>query len=300
MAIPLLIDTDIGDDVDDALALALALRSPEVELVGVTTVYQCAPLRARLAGRLLAAFGRADVPVLAGTDRPLLGAVRPDWVPNQALVLQGGPQPAVTPGRAVEFIIREGLRRDDLVLLPIGAMTNVALAFALEPRLLGRVRVVAMAGAWDREGGEYNVQCDPEAVAAVLACGAGVDFVGLDVTMQVALRAPDLARLAAAPAASPEAAVLAFVRACQRAWRKDDSFCPTLHDPLAVAAVFRPDLLGWEEGVVRVELGQGPARGATGLLPPAAGPAARTRVARTVEVEAFLELFGNRVCGGGG
>jgi purine nucleosidase len=303
VAIPLILDTDIGDDVDDALALALAVGSPEVELVGVTTVYQCAGLRARLARHLLAAYGRPDVPVQAGVDRPLLGRLRPAWVPNQAAVLReaqdgAGAEPSEGPEgpeAAIRLIVREGLRRQGLVLLTIGPMTNAALALALEPRLAGRLRVVAMAGAWDRQGGEYNVACDPEAVAAVLAAGVPVSFVGLDVTTRCVLPAADLERLSqAAASGSPAERVLyAFVRAWQGATPASPPRRPILHDPLALAAVFRPELLRWEDIHVAVELASPHLRGQTCRVP---GGAPNARVARAVDAEAFLELFATRVC----
>jgi len=291
---PLIIDTDIGDDIDDALAIALAARSPEVDLVGVTTVFQRARLRARLAAHLLRAYDRPGIPVCAGADRPLLGARREDWSPNQAGVLEDALDLPVPEEHAALFIAREGMRREGLVLLPIGAMTNVALAFALEPRLAGRVRVVAMAGAWDRGGAEWNVQCDPEAVAAVLAAGARVDFVGLDVTTRVVLRAPDLSALTGA-ADGARRTLTRFVRAWQRGWGKDDGFCPVMHDPLAVAAVFRPDLLAWREAAVAVELGSPLLRGQTVARP----GAPNARIATAVDAAAFLDLFAGRVCRGG-
>jgi len=297
VAIPLIIDCDIGDDIDDALAIALAVRSPEVDLVGVTTVFQRTALRAALAALLLRAYGRPGVPVHAGADRPLLGTVREDWSPNQAVVLEGAVDAPPQGVHAAEFIVREGMRREGLVLLPIGAMTNVALAFALEPRLVGRVRVVAMAGAWDRGGAEWNVQCDPEAVAAVLAAGARVEFVGLDVTTKAVLRAGDLAALGAAGGGA-ERMLLRFVRAWQRGWGKNDDFCPVLHDPLAVAAVFRPDLLTWREAAVAVELGSALVRGQTVSRGGGATPNARIGVG--VDAEGFLDLFGDRVCRGEG
>ena len=192
-----------------------------------------------MARHLLDAFGRPDVPVLAGVDRPLCGSLQPDWRPNQAAVLDELAATRAAPSAgAVPFIVREGLAREGLVLLTIGAMTNAALAFALEPHLAERVRVVAMAGAWDRQGAEYNAACDPEAVAAVLAAGARVDFVGLDVTMRVPMDPRDEGRLLAAED-PPLRALAAFLRAWQVA-HPGGGVHAVLHDPLALAAVFRP------------------------------------------------------------
>jgi purine nucleosidase len=292
MGLPVLIDTDIGDDIDDALALAFALRSPELEVLGVTTVFQCAALRARLARRLCAAFGRSDLPVVAGLDRPLLGSVREDWRPSQA-ALAGEAEGPPGPPRAVEFIIRQGLRRDGLVLLALGPLTNVAVALAAEPALARRVRVVAMAGAWDRDTAEWNVACDAEAAGAVLASGVPVDFVGLDVTTACPMRGGDLRALAAAP--EPGATLWAFVRAWREAGAPGERDAPLLHDPLAVLASYRPALLRWDAGRVAVALGPPAARGAT-TLEPAPDPTPH-RVARQVDAGAFLALFGARVCG---
>jgi purine nucleosidase/pyrimidine-specific ribonucleoside hydrolase len=298
--VPVLIDTDLGDDIDDALALAFALRSPELEVVGVTTVFQRAGLRARLARRICAACGRPDVPVVAGLDRPLLGSVHPDWRPSQAALLDGEPdEPRAEAQRAVDFIIAQGLRREGLVVVPIGPMTNVAVALAAEPALARRVRVVAMAGAWDRETAEWNVVCDPEAAGAVLASGVPVDFVGLDVTEACPMRPGDLAALAASTD-EPGATLWAFVRAWQRAGGRDERFAPLLHDALAIAAVFRRDLVAWEEGAVAVDLGEA-RRGVTSIAAgggPEGGPC--RRVARHVDTDRFTALWAARVCGTGG
>ena len=171
MSAAVLIDTDIGDDIDDALALAFAVRSPEIELVGVSTMLQCAPLRARMAQHVLEAWGRPEVSVAAGIDRPLLGSLRPEWTPNQAVVLRGAQQRPLHQAHAVDLIRERASRYDGLVLAPIGAMTNIAVALTLEPTLAERVRVVAMAGFWQQPTSEWNVHCDPEALAMVLASG---------------------------------------------------------------------------------------------------------------------------------
>ncbi len=87
-----LLDTDIGDDIDDALALALAVRSPEIELTGVTTVFGDTRLRARLAKHLLHTFERDDIPVAAGVAVPMLARHRPSGVPQAAILAAGDEQ----------------------------------------------------------------------------------------------------------------------------------------------------------------------------------------------------------------
>ena len=295
MRTAVLIDTDIGDDIDDALALAFAVRSPEIELVGVSTVFQCALLRARMAQHVLEAWGHPEVPVSAGVDRPLLGTLRPEWTPNQAVVLQGAPQRPLPHTHAVDLIRQLAARHDSLVVAPIGAMTNIAVALTLEPAMAERVRVVAMAGFWQNPTSEWNVNCDPEALAMVLASGVPVDFVGLDVTAHCPMRATDLDALAAAPAGSPLATLQEYVRAWRGAVPQEAVVL--LHDPLSIAAIFRPDLFSWERGCVNVNLADHPEpRGVTRFQADAHGP---HRVARTVDREAFLDLFSERVLGEG-
>ena len=294
MRTAVLIDTDIGDDIDDALALAFAVRSPEIELVGVTTVFQCSALRARMAHHVLGAWGYPAMPVAAGIDRPLLGPLRPEWNPNQAVVLQGVPQTPLAQIHAVDLIRQLAARHDGLVLAAIGAMTNLAVALTLDPALAERVRVVAMAGFWQKPTSEWNVHCDPEALAMVLASGVPVDFVGLDVTAQCPMRATDLAALASAPTGSPQATLGDYVEAWRGAVPQQTA---VLHDPLAIAAIFRPGLLSWDRGRVAVNLADpSEPRAVTRFQADPRGP---HRVARTVDTEAFLDLFSERVLGDG-
>lgn len=287
MAIPVILDTDIGDDIDDALALALALRSPELEVVGITTVYQCAELRTRLAAFLLESHGRSDIPIRAGTDRPLLGVVRPDWSANQATILPDTTQWQPHPEHAVPFLIREAFARDGLVILALGPVTNIALALALEPRLRSRIRIVAMGGAWDRATAEYNVACDPEALACVMAAQPNISFVGLDVTTQMRLPIADLNRILCDPLL-PNHTLARFLRA----WQGGKDLSPVLHDPLAVAAVFAPDLFTWSPAAVAVELAPPPVRGQT--IRTHGSPNAN--LATAVQTPVFLQLFRQRVC----
>lgn len=193
-ATPILFDTDIGDDIDDALALAVACNSPELSLVGITTVFRDAPRRAILSREVLRLLGRDDVPIVAGCSEPLL----PDWE-NFPEGRQLGRQfealdPALTwtdPEHAVNFIIRQvrehSERGNPLTLVPIGALTNIALAFRLAPDIISQCRVVMMGGMWSRAHPEWNFRCDPEAAAIVFSSRAVLSMVGLDVTNQCVL-----------------------------------------------------------------------------------------------------------------
>lgn len=102
--IKVLIDTDIGDDIDDALALALALNSPELDIVGITTVYGKTDARARLAAKILEMYGRDDIPVAIGSSKPLVNP-EPKYFPKQALIIDKKFFPNIVRDNAVEFIL---------------------------------------------------------------------------------------------------------------------------------------------------------------------------------------------------
>src|SRR6266478_6152284 len=105
-----LLDTDIGDDIDDALALALVLRSPEIELLGVTTVFGDTRKRAHLAAHVLQTFGREDIPVAAGLDVPLQPHHRPSGVPQAAILNACTAPPSLSSYSAPELIVQEAMR----------------------------------------------------------------------------------------------------------------------------------------------------------------------------------------------
>ena len=201
---------------------------------------------------------RLDIPIRAGANRPLLGTARADWSANQARILPKTTQWQPQPEHAVTFIMREGLARKGLVLIALGPTTNLALALSLEPRLVPRLRIVAMGGAWDRPTAEYNVACDPEALACVIAAKARISFVGLDVTAQMRLPPEDLGRILSDPAL-PSQTLARFIHA----WQRGRELYPILHDPLAVAAVFAPNLFTWSPAAVAVELASPLMRGQT-------------------------------------
>ena len=204
----ILLDTDIGTDVDDCLALALILASPELRLAAVTTVYGDTLLRARMVMKLLALRGAAGIPVATGAEKPLLGRVPVYWEGHegQGLLDQADEARRPVAERAADLIVRRVMAHPgEITLVAIGPLTNVALAFLLEPRVpraLAGVTimggVVGGPGALDLPWTEHNFRSDPEAAHIVLASGAPIKVVPLDVTTQVRIRAEDAARIRAA------------------------------------------------------------------------------------------------------
>jgi inosine-uridine nucleoside N-ribohydrolase len=292
---PIVIDTDIGADPDDALALILALASPEVDVRGVTIVSGDVRWRARIATRLLGMAGRSDVPVFLGRGDPhqMSGAEGKGLLDRP----YDGPVARVQPTPAVDWLLSAS-RRGSFHLAAIGPLTNVAAAIEADPEFASRLLGLTVMGgllderamplAWRRaieERGpgawpDYNTMCDPAAALAVARCGIPITWVTLDVTMRAPLRAAARGLL---PPVHPLGVALGrMIDAWQASWfptalppPDDPSPVPAdavaiLHDPLAVASLFpgawlrlRPARLayGIEDGVFRLREQPGGAPG---------------------------------------
>jgi purine nucleosidase len=203
----LILDTDIGTDVDDAMALALLAASPEALIEGVTTVHADAPLRAKIARKVLQLSGRSGIPVIAGASFPLQMPLPPKFHWNPTLRGHEGkgilseeerrPSPAATlqSDAAAKFIIqRASAHPGELSLLTIGSLTNVGRAIQLEPRLPDLIREVTLMGGVLDVGRfdwppyfETNLNCDPLAARLVFESGIPLTIVPMDVTTQVFL-----------------------------------------------------------------------------------------------------------------
>lgn len=294
--VPIIFDTDIGDDVDDALALALALQSPELDVKAITTVIDRAALRSRLAWKELGVFGRRDIPVGTGADEPLLDPVR-GGRHAQFDVLTGEDVVPGPPLRAVDLIIRTLLDSPrKITIVPVGALTNIAIALKTEPRIKDKIeRIVLMGGAYYTQQPEYNIYRDRIASEIVFRSGVPITGVGLDVTTRCKLKAEDIERLKAAGHPSS-----AFLMRLIDLWRENPvNRYPTLHDPLAVAVAMQPSLVETQLGRVQVETASPMLYGLTLFTPaerlPKDAPAPNTAVARNVDVERFVKLFLDRV-----
>lgn len=296
------IDTDPGTD--DAIALWLALASPEIDLRLVTVAGGNVGLAHTLRNaRAIVGLAGRDVPVVAGAEGPLLGAftseTRVHGVDGLAgVALPEGPPAA--PGVAADAI-RALLRAEERVtLIGIGPATNLALALATEPALAPRVEeIVLMTGAW-AEGNitpsaEFNAWSDPESLGVVLGCGRPVTLVTLELTAQ-ALVTPD--RIAALRARGGGACLDAAARimAGVPPSRRFGHRGHPLHDPCAVAWLLAPGLFTSRPAHVQVDCGPGPARGRTVVDRwERSGLAANARLLDTLDDEGFFALLGERL-----
>ena len=271
--IPVVLDCDPGHD--DAIALLLALASPEVELVGVTTVAGNATLEQTTANalRVLEFAGHGDVPVAAGAGVPLVRERDVASHVHGPTGLDGPelPEPAGAPvaQHAVDFLAEQIRARDGrLALVPTGPLTNVALLLALHPDARPE-RIVLMGGAVGEgnrtPAAEFNVWADPEAARRVFSSGIDVTMIGLDVTHQAIVTAADADELRAAGRAGTLVAQLVdFYSRFHRRLYPDLGGSP-MHDPLAVAHVIRPGLVDVRPARLTVDCGWGEGRGRTNV-----------------------------------
>ena len=323
---PTLLDLDTG--IDDALALVLALRSPELHLIGLTCVAGNVTLPQVVRNTLgvLQAAGAPDIPVAAGAERPLRRRLTTATFFHGADGIGGVPLPPTTRvpiGQSAPDFICEAARAHDgdLTLVAVGPLTNLALALERDPTLPKRVkRLVVMGGAALVPGNvtpaaEANFHNDPEAASAVLRAGFDLTMIGLDVTLKALFEAQRY-RLLRDPVAAGQDSVARLAVAVLDFYLKADMATglegSPMHDPLAVAVAAVPDLVTCRDLHVEIETDGTHTAGASvtnaaekieriesrgdhddvvGLMT----PAPNCRVALQVDTPRFLDLLCTRL-----
>jgi purine nucleosidase len=260
---PIILDCDPGHD--DAMAILLARGCPDIDLLAITTVAgnQTLAKTTLNARRVCTAARIDDVPIYAGCDRPL---VRPQIIAAEVHGESGLDGPAfgapavpVADEHAVDFLVRTLMASDgEITLVPVGPLTNIAMALRREPRIAGRVRdVVLMGGAYSRgnrtPAAEFNILADPEAAAIVFEAGWPLTMVGLELTHQARATQQVIDDIAAigTPLAATVVELMTFFGGTYRATQGLEA--PPVHDPCAVARVARPELLAVRDAFVAVE-----------------------------------------------
>lgn len=260
----IILDTDPG--IDDALAILLALASPEVELLGLSIVHGNCTLAEAVANGLaiLELGGGQHIPLFVGCDRPLL---RPLTTAHETHGQRGLgyaqlPPADLQPARehAVDFIIRTALSAPgEITLVAVGPLTNVALALRKEPRLAGALREIVMMGSALRADGnvtpraEFNVYADPHAAHIVFSSGIPLVIMPWDITRLVRLHESEVDRLAqpGKPIGRFIAEATRFYIEFHRRYFGYDGCA--INDPAALALVFLPDLATYADVYVAVE-----------------------------------------------
>ena len=261
----IIIDTDPGQD--DAVAILLALGSPELEVVGITAVAGNVPLKLteKNARKICELAGRSDIPVFAGAVRPLLRElVTAEEVHGQTGLERPGPARAgheAAGPHAVDFIVETLMQEESgsITLCALGPLTNIALALAREPGIAPRIREIVLMGGGFFEGGnitpaaEFNIYVDPHAADIVLRSGVPIVMMPLDVTHKALTTAR---RTAAIPRSRHQGRAggrrpAGILRALRRAKYGTDG--GPLHDPCVIAYLIKPELFKGRDCNVVVE-----------------------------------------------
>ena len=280
---PLILDTDIGTDIDDAFALALVINSPELELLGVTTVAGDTQARARLAAKMLwEAGGRwRDVPIYAGPP----GKPQPI---DQTRWANGFSSPALHMSGAVDFMKTEINRRPaKITIIAIGELTNVAALLKSDPSMAKKIKLIAMMGGSIARGygpdskpdAEWNIKSNPEAAETVFSSGVPLLMAPLDVTAMLQLDAAGRRRVFTHLTPLTNALTILY-----HLWGNET---PTLFDPMAVAMLIDPNICETQQLAIEVD-GQGFTR-VTKDKP------ANARVGMQTDPKKFFDFYLSRV-----
>ena len=263
----IIIDTDPGQD--DAVAILLALASPELDIRGITAVAGNVPLKLteKNARKICELAGKTETRVFAGASRPLMRQLVTAEEVHGKTGLDGPdlPEPSMPleSQHAVDFIVETLMREEpgSVTLCPLGPLTNIALALIREPRIASRIGRIVLMGGGFFEGGnvtpaaEFNIYVDPHAADVVFRSGAPIVMMPLDVTHKVLTRA---GRVAAIRALGSKVGVATaqmlefFERFDEEKYGSDGG---PLHDPCVIAWLLRPELFKGRECNVIVETG---------------------------------------------
>lgn len=287
----LILDTDIGSDIDDAVCLAYLLAHPDCDLLGITTVSGEPEQRAMMASAQCVAAGRS-VPIFPGVAAPLLVEPRQPKAPQSQMLGRWQHERTFAQGQAVEFL-RSTIRAnpEEVTLFAIGPLTNIALLFKTDPGVIGLLKEFVIMGGdfrmppppnWKGTLWEWNIYCDPHAAAIVFNSGAPIRAVGIEVTSQVVMPANEVRERF-----NPHA-LLQPVLDFAEVWFRESHGSITFHDPLAAVTIFEPDVCGFVRGVSSVDLNDGADHARTHWRDDAAG---HHQAAKTVDPGLFFQRY---------
>lgn len=282
----ILLDTDIGSDIDDAVCLAYLLSNPECEIVGITTVSGEPVERAKLASCLCNASGKPDIPIYPGSAVPLLTESIQKTAPQSSVLKKYAHRESFDLSKHIQFMI-DTIRANphEITLLAIGPMTNVALLFATDPEIPSLLKeFVCMAGVFGKNRpfgpSEWNVRCDPYAAAVVYNADVKVHkSVGLDVTLQVRMDLQEVKKRFTK-------GILPVVYDMAKVWFENKDFI-IFHDPLAAVDIFE-DVCTYTSGDAFVDTDSRYYKGAIYFEPKENG---RHQIAQTVDTERFFDSY---------
>lgn len=258
-SVKIILDTDIGDDIDDAFALAFALKHKDIDLIGVTTVFKNAEARAHQVSKYLRTVNQTQVQVCQGIDNPIKQPIKyfkMDQPNSDGIVMPPQYDAAYknypySKKHAVDFIIEKSYAYSkDLVIVPIGPLTNIAHAIRKDPEIIKHIKKIVLMGGWTTNPTpEWNILCDPEAADIVFKSGIDIYCVGLDVTLQCTVEKDLIDIIKTDVSEHGKLLALWFAR-----WIKHFNFEKSvMHDPLAVATLVS-DVCTFEQKYIYVDL----------------------------------------------
>ena len=283
MAVKILLDTDIGSDIDDAVCLAYLLAQPEAELLGVTTVSGNPRQRAMMVSAMCHVAGK-QIPIYPGTEKPLLVEPLQPLVPQAEALGKWQHETQFPQHQAIEFM-RQTIRAHphEVTLLAIGPLTNVALLFAVDPEIPSLLKQLVLMNGYfigDQKFPEWNTKLDPHASQIVYQADVqDVVAIGLDVTTQVQMNAAEVRQRFNTP-------LLRSVLDFAEVWFQQRPVI-TFHDPLAAAVIFDKAICEYAAGQVTVELAVSELQGMTYWD----STPAKHQIATTVDVNRFFEHY---------
>ena len=274
MPTSLVLDTDIGSDVDDALALATILGSPELELAGVTTVYGDVVLRARMVARIAAVAGRDVGPVVPGRGEPRSG--REVWWAGH----EGALMPDLDKEQVSDDVDPIALLAGAATLMPVGPLTNVAEALERPGQAIEHLYL--MGGNFTAADAEHNIKCDVAAAAVVFDSGVPITAVGIDQTQRVRFDQAVVKRINAAGRLGELLAA-----EMRQFWKFMATESNAPHDPTAVLTLVEPELFTFSSGRIEVD-----SAGVTRFTQEAGGP---HRIVTDLEPEQVAQRIASRI-----
>lgn len=289
----IIIDTDIGDDVDDAAAIMLALKSPEVEIVGITTVYQNTFRRAEMVRELCEHYGKSNIPVHIGHGCSLIERIPYEEYPIQYAILEN--QYAIdTQMTAVDFMINSIKENPNITIVAIGAMTNLAMAFYKAPAIMKQAKIIAMGGVFNQGTPEWNIKCDPEAARIVMDFAEHLVMFGLDVTKHCGLSVEELQILEGKRNSN-----LDYFLKGVRLFQDKTGYPVTLHDVLLIAYLLDEQVVKLKKSDFTVELSGQLTRGMVAIKENAYALHTESEkefyYATDIDTKRFKELFFERI-----
>jgi len=303
----IIIDTDIGTDVDDVIALILALRSPELKVEAVTTVYGDVDLRSKIVIKLLSLMGKLnEFPVASGVSEPLLKNHDIFWAGHEGEgILTDEDNKDLKPIRkhAVDLIIEKIMDNPgEITLLLIGPLTNMATAIIKEPLIAKNIKEIVMMGGVARifENAlslpyiEHNIKCDPESASVVFRSNIPITMVGLDVTTKVPINRSQLEQIKKInnPLMNSLSNMIEiFWDFIKRKFGCSGDESP-MHDPLAIGVSIYPNIIETVRCKVLVETVGQYTTGQTIVVPDNNG---NVKVACGVDNQRFIDLLMNRI-----